>query len=61
MLKKLLKVNNVDLPITNNTLQKVEVTNNQIMRDVKTKNLVNKLETKTLSFDFDKRILTLFI
>lgn len=29
---------------------------NQITRDVKTKNLVNKDSTKTLSFNFDKRI-----
>ena len=31
-------------------LQSVQVTNQQITRDVKTKNLVNKMETKTLKF-----------
>ena len=39
-------------------VSKVEVNNQQITRDVKTKNLVNKVETKTLSFNFDKRVIS---
>jgi hypothetical protein len=38
-------------------VEKVTVTNNQITRDKVTKQLVNKDETKTLSFNFDKRII----
>jgi len=36
---------------------RVQVTNNQITRNKKTKQLINKEETKTLSFNFDKRII----
>jgi hypothetical protein len=38
-------------------IENIRVTNTQITRNVQTKQLVNKDETKTLSFNFDKRII----
>jgi hypothetical protein len=39
-------------------IQNVKVTNKQITRDKNSKQLVNKEETKTLTFNFDKRIIS---
>src|SRR6266576_1613951 len=38
-------------------VQNITVKNTQIKRDVETKNMINKEETKTLSFNLDKRII----
>ena len=38
-------------------VRKIKVTNTQIIRNKTTKQLVNKDETKTLSFKFEKRIM----
>jgi hypothetical protein len=52
------KINSIALEkLIDGEIKNVQVTNNQITRDVKTKNLVNKEETKTLSFNFDKRVI----
>ena len=35
----------------------IDLTYNRINRDTKTKNLVNKVETKKFKFEYDKRVI----
>jgi len=54
--KNLQKINGQALlQLVEGEIENIRVTNNEIVRDKVTKNLINKTNTKTLTFNFDKR------
>jgi len=52
------KINGINMEkLINREVENLSVEDNQITRDVKTKQLVNKNQIKTFNFNFDKRII----